>query len=141
MRCELNELTRKRTRAWFAHAPGRWFQAEERHQLAQVLPNLFGYHLLQLGDLYSRECLTTTRIPHCVVLVATVRALKMHGGGPKVTAGKPLDHLRVSGNVIVSRVALNICQWQRIVLIWCYCLIRWSLLKIPTRSYARWTEY
>lgn len=68
MRCELNELTRKRMRAWFAHAPGRWFQAEERHQLAQVLPNLFGYHLLQLGDLYSRECLTTTRIPHCVVL-------------------------------------------------------------------------
>jgi len=26
-----------------------------------------------------------------VVLVATVRALKMHGGGPKVVAGKPLD--------------------------------------------------
>jgi formyltetrahydrofolate synthetase len=26
-----------------------------------------------------------------VVLVATVRALKMHGGGPKVTPGKPLD--------------------------------------------------
>ena len=68
MRCELNELTRRRMRAWFAHAPGRWFQAEERHQLAQVLPNLFGYHLLQLGDLYSRECLTTTRISHCMVL-------------------------------------------------------------------------
>ena len=26
-----------------------------------------------------------------VVLVATVRALKMHGGGPKVVAGQPLD--------------------------------------------------
>ena len=25
----------------------------------------------------------------CVVLVATIRALKMHGGGPKVVAGKP----------------------------------------------------
>jgi len=30
-------------------------------------------------------------IPSAVVLVATVRALKMHGGGPKVVAGKPLD--------------------------------------------------
>jgi formyltetrahydrofolate synthetase len=25
------------------------------------------------------------------VIVATVRALKMHGGGPDVVAGKPLD--------------------------------------------------
>jgi formate--tetrahydrofolate ligase len=29
----------------------------------------------------------------CAVIVATVRALKMHGGGPDVTAGKPLDHV------------------------------------------------
>jgi methylenetetrahydrofolate dehydrogenase (NADP+)/methenyltetrahydrofolate cyclohydrolase/formyltetrahydrofolate synthetase len=28
--------------------------------------------------------------PNCVVLVCTIRALKMHGGGPKVVAGKPL---------------------------------------------------
>lgn len=30
-------------------------------------------------------------IPDAVVLVATVRALKMHGGGPKVTPGRDLD--------------------------------------------------
>jgi methylenetetrahydrofolate dehydrogenase (NADP+)/methenyltetrahydrofolate cyclohydrolase/formyltetrahydrofolate synthetase len=30
-------------------------------------------------------------IPNAVVVVATVRALKMHGGGPKVVAGKPLS--------------------------------------------------
>jgi formyltetrahydrofolate synthetase len=29
----------------------------------------------------------------CAVIVATVRALKMHGGGPEVAAGKPLDHV------------------------------------------------
>ena len=68
MKCELNQQTRINMRAWFARTPGRWFQAEERAQLTEVLPNLFGYHLLQLGDLFSRECLTTTRIPHCVVL-------------------------------------------------------------------------
>ncbi|MGH7907527.1 MAG: formate--tetrahydrofolate ligase, partial [Candidatus Binataceae bacterium] len=28
--------------------------------------------------------------PNCVVMVATMRALKMHGGGPKVVAGRPL---------------------------------------------------
>ena len=68
MRCEINELTHRRMRIWFTRIPGRWFQAEERAQLEEALPNLFGYHLLQLGDLYSRECLTCTRIPHCMVL-------------------------------------------------------------------------
>ena len=30
-------------------------------------------------------------IPSCAVLVVTIRSLKMHGGGPTVTSGKPLD--------------------------------------------------
>ena len=36
------------------------------------------------------KCRYSGLTPHVVVLVATVRALKMHGGGPKVVAGKPL---------------------------------------------------
>ena len=68
LRCDPSEITRQRLRAWLTHLPGRWFQAEERAQLRAILPNLFGYHLLQLGDLYSKECLTSSRIPHCMVL-------------------------------------------------------------------------
>ncbi len=37
------------------------------------------------------KCRYSGLAPDAVVLVATVRALKMHGGGPKVVAGKPLD--------------------------------------------------
>ena len=37
------------------------------------------------------KCRASGLRPDVVVLVATVRALKMHGGGPKVVAGKPLD--------------------------------------------------
>jgi len=36
------------------------------------------------------KCRTSGMMPDAAVLVATVRALKMHGGGPKVTPGKPL---------------------------------------------------
>jgi len=36
------------------------------------------------------KCRASGLVPSAVVLVATVRALKMHGGGPKVVAGKPL---------------------------------------------------
>ena len=33
-----------------------------------------------------------------VGLLAAVRALKMHGGGPTVTAGRPLDHAYTDEN-------------------------------------------
>jgi methylenetetrahydrofolate dehydrogenase (NADP+)/methenyltetrahydrofolate cyclohydrolase/formyltetrahydrofolate synthetase len=40
---------------------------------------------------FDIKCRVSGLVPNCVVLVSTVRALKMHGGGPKVVAGKPLD--------------------------------------------------
>jgi len=39
---------------------------------------------------FDIKCRTSGLIPNCVVLVATVRALKMHGGLGKVVPGKPL---------------------------------------------------
>lgn len=36
------------------------------------------------------KCRASGLTPQCAVIVATVRALKMHGGGPAVSAGKPL---------------------------------------------------
>jgi len=41
---------------------------------------------------FDIKCRYSGLVPSVVVLVATVRALKMHGGGPKVTAGSPLDN-------------------------------------------------
>lgn len=39
---------------------------------------------------FNIKCRVSGRIPNVVVLVATIRALKLHGGGPEVTPGKPL---------------------------------------------------
>jgi formyltetrahydrofolate synthetase len=39
---------------------------------------------------FDIKCRNSGNIPDVVVLVATIRALKMHGGGPKVVAGAPL---------------------------------------------------
>ncbi len=39
---------------------------------------------------FDIKCRYSGLVPQVVVMVATVRALKMHGGGPKVVAGKPL---------------------------------------------------
>jgi len=40
---------------------------------------------------FDIKCRVSGLIPNCVVIVASIRALKMHGGGPRVVAGIPLD--------------------------------------------------
>ncbi len=45
------------------------------------------------------KCRASGLRPNCAVVVATVRALKMHGGGPKVVAGKPLEDAYTKENL------------------------------------------
>jgi formyltetrahydrofolate synthetase len=45
------------------------------------------------------KCRYSELIPDVVVIVATIRALKMHGGGPKVVAGRPLDKAYTEENL------------------------------------------
>jgi formyltetrahydrofolate synthetase len=55
---------------------------------------------------FDIKCRVSGLVPDAVVLVATVRALKMHGGGPKVVAGKPLDPVYVEENLDLLRKGL-----------------------------------
>jgi methylenetetrahydrofolate dehydrogenase (NADP+) / methenyltetrahydrofolate cyclohydrolase / formyltetrahydrofolate synthetase len=48
---------------------------------------------------FGIKCRYSGLIPNVVVLVATIRALKMHGGGPKVTAGRDLDRAYTEENL------------------------------------------
>jgi formyltetrahydrofolate synthetase len=57
------------------------------------------------------KCRASGLIPQVVVIVATVRALKMHGGGPKVVAGKPLASEYTDENLDLLRKGLpNLTQ-------------------------------
>ena len=59
---------------------------------------LFDYHVTESGfaadigfeKFWNVKCRLSGLKPNVSVLVCTVRALKMHGGGPAVVAGKPL---------------------------------------------------
>lgn len=55
---------------------------------------------------FDIKCRYSGLVPSAVVLVATVRALKMHGGGPKVVAGKPLDGAYTNENLELLRAGL-----------------------------------
>ena len=59
---------------------------------------LFDYHVTESGfaadigfeKFWNVKCRLSGLKPHVSVVVATIRALKMHGGGPEVLPGRPL---------------------------------------------------
>jgi formyltetrahydrofolate synthetase len=59
---------------------------------------------------FDIKCRYSGLIPNVVVLVATVRALKMHGGGPKVVAGRPLDSAYTDENLELLKAGLGNMQ-------------------------------
>ncbi len=52
------------------------------------------------------KCRNSGLTPDVVVLVATIRALKMHGGGPKVVAGRPLDRAYTDENLALLEAGM-----------------------------------
>ena len=60
---------------------------------------------------FDIKCRYSGLVPNTVVLVATIRALKMHGGGPKVIAGRPLDQAYVEENLeLVEKGGANLVK-------------------------------
>ena len=76
-------------------------------QIALKLAGPDGYVVTESGfgadigmeKFFNIKCRYSGLIPNCVVLVATIRALKMHGGGPKVVAGRPLGRAYTEENL------------------------------------------
>jgi formate--tetrahydrofolate ligase len=72
----------------------------------QVALKLSDYHVTESGfgadigfeKFWNIKSRLSGLVPNCAVVVATVRALKMHGGGPKVVPGKPLDEAYTKPN-------------------------------------------
>jgi formyltetrahydrofolate synthetase len=76
-------------------------------QIALKLVGPDGYVVTESGfgadmgmeKFFDIKCRYSGLKPNAVVLVATIRALKMHGGGPKVVSGKPLDSAYTEENL------------------------------------------
>ena len=68
---------------------------------------LFDYHVTESGfaadigfeKFWNVKCRLSGLKPNCSVLVATIRALKMHGGGPEVVPGRPLPEAYTQENL------------------------------------------
>jgi formate--tetrahydrofolate ligase len=61
---------------------------------------MFDYHVTESGfaadigfeKFWNVKCRLSGLVPNVSILTATIRALKMHGGGPAVVAGRPLPN-------------------------------------------------
>ena len=86
-------------------------------QVALKLAGPDGYVITEAGfgadigmeKFFDIKCRYSGLVPDAVVLVATIRALKMHGGGPRVVAGRPLDSAYTEENLeLVEKGAENL---------------------------------
>lgn len=77
----------------------------------RIALNLSDYHVTESGfgadigfeKFMDLKCPASGFMPDAAVLVCTMRALKMHGGGPEVKPGKPLDDAYTQENLDLLR--------------------------------------
>ena len=78
---------------------------------------LFDYHITESGfaadigfeKFWNVKCRLSGLKPHVSVVVATIRALKMHGGGPAVIPGRPLPKEYTEQNLeLLQKGACNL---------------------------------
>ncbi|NQU40161.1 MAG: formate--tetrahydrofolate ligase [Lentisphaerae bacterium] len=83
----------------------------------QVGTRLADYHITESGfgadigfeKFWNLKCRFSGIKPDAVVIVATIRALKMHGGGPQVRPGMPLDDAYTGENLeLVEKGCANL---------------------------------
>jgi len=85
---------------------------------------LFDYHVTESGfaadigfeKFWNVKCRLSGLKPNVSVLVATVRALKMHGGGPTVTPGRPIPEEYTKENLgLVEKGCENLVHLINVV--------------------------
>lgn len=91
----------RRLAAWFKTEPGQTLAALEQQQLDALLSNLFGYHLLQLGSVVSRDLLASSRIGHRVVMVEAQEFACSYKGAATLLRGEAASLPIESGSVDV----------------------------------------
>jgi len=85
---------------------------------------MFDYHVTESGfaadigfeKFWNVKCRFSGLKPHVSVLTATIRALKMHGGGPKVVPGKPMPDEYTKENVaLVEKGCANMVHMIQVI--------------------------
>ena len=154
---EISEsIDRRALHAWFSRLPGREIAQDQQAQLDRVLPNLFGYHLLQVGRLADLDLLSKSRILHRNIVDlddygrcgnypavrGSATALPVESDSVDVVVlphilefeAQPHEALRESARVIVPDGHLLICGFNPWSLLGCWRYLRRHQQALPWRA-------
>ena len=95
----------RRLHTWFNVDAGINIRDAELEMVAAIVPNLFGYHIVQLGQQVSEKFLTATRISHAILVgngVDEEEHVNLHGR---------FDALPLQANTIDVLVAPHILEF------------------------------
>jgi SAM-dependent methyltransferase len=149
-------IDRKALHAWFSSVPGRKIAEDEIAQLDRVLPNLFGYHLLQVGRLADFDLISKSRIlyrniveiddheqsNHYPVVRGSATALPVESDSIDVLVlphilefeAQPHDALREAARVIMPDGHLLICGFNPWSLLGCWRYLKRRQQSMPWRG-------
>lgn len=99
----------QRLRYWFNEPLGRQLLALEQSSIDCILPNIFGYHILQFGCLIGADILESSRISH-KILLQFEKEEKNEVDVAFVCAGDSLAILSDSMDVIVMPHVLEFAE-------------------------------
>ena len=149
-------IDRAALHAWFSGVPGRQIAKEQMAQLDRVLPDLFGYHLLQVGRVADLDLLSKSRILHrnvvdidehqqsqnYPVVRGRATALPVESDSVDVVVlphilefeARPHDALRESARVVVPDGHLLICGFNPWSLFGCWRYLKRHRQAVPWRG-------
>lgn len=70
-KCGTVEEIQRELSLWYGSPLGQQFVQSEKARLDKVLPTLFGYHLVQIGQYSSAPLLQASKVSHCSVMATT----------------------------------------------------------------------
>lgn len=88
-------------------------EADENHdEKSGFVITEAGFDFTMGGErFFNIKCRSSGLVPDVVIIVATVRALKVHGGGPEITPGATLHAVYRTENVdILRKGCVNLCK-------------------------------
>lgn len=83
---------------WFNSVAGSCLLELENKQLSQLLPDLFGYHIIQIGGIMNKQLLDSSRINHKLVTSAV----------PDPDTGKNPDLFCNNGHLPISSESIDV---------------------------------
>ncbi len=149
-------IDRHALHAWFSRVPGREIAKQEVARLDRVLPNLFGYHLLQVGRLGDLDLLSKSRILNRNIVEldgwdqgcdyplvrGSATALPVESDSVDVVVlphilefeAQPHEALRESARVIVPDGHLLICGFNPWSMLGCWRYLKRRQQAVPWRG-------